>query len=339
MKRIPMLLLSLLPFNLCSAKLRVMTTTSDLSALTREVGGELVETQSLAKGAQDPHFIEAKPSFMLDAHKTDLFIAIGLDMEIGYQGLILEGARNPKILTSARGYLDASEGIEKLELPGADVDRSMGDVHPKGNPHYWLDPYNGRVMAATIAARLAELDPANAATYQKNLQAFQLRLDQAAFGETAVEQIGAAALWEHQRKGDLTGWLSGQGKQELLQGWFGRMAPHHGVKIVTFHRSWPYFAHAFGLEIVDQLEPKPGIPPTASHLVEVIREMQRDKIRLILQERFYDTKASDLVASKTGAGVVSVANSVGGDVGVDDYIKLFDNLVQRVADVLDKKES
>src|SRR5262249_36568494 len=142
------------------AKLNVMTTTSDLAAITQAIGGDLVEVQSLAKGRQDPHFIDAKPSYMLEAHKADLFIRIGLEMEIGYEPLILEGARNANILVNAPGHLDASEGIPLLEVPGVDIDRSMGDVHPKGNPHYWLDPANGAIIAETIAARLSELDAA-----------------------------------------------------------------------------------------------------------------------------------------------------------------------------------
>jgi zinc/manganese transport system substrate-binding protein len=338
-KRLASLLMCLAPFNLCAAKLNVMTTTSDLAALTQAVGGDLVEVQSLAKGRQDPHFIDAKPSYMLEAHKADLFIRIGLELEIGYEPLILEGARNPKILVNARGHLDASEGIPLLEVPGVDVDRSMGDVHPKGNPHFWLDPANGRIVAAAIAARLAELDASNAATYQKNLKTFQDTLDRAMFGADLVAQLGADALWEHHLKGDLPDWLKGQGKADTLGGWAGKMAKHRGAKIVTFHRSWVYFAHAFGLDIVEQLEPKPGIPPTAAHLVEVIHKMLEDKVAVILQEPFYDSKPAELVAAKTGSTAILVSNSVGGDEGVNDYVGLIDHLVTRVADALEKKES
>jgi zinc/manganese transport system substrate-binding protein len=338
-KRLACFLVALAPLNLCAAKLRVMTTTSDLSALAQAIGGDQVETQSLAKGRQDPHFIDAKPSYMLDAHKADLFIRVGLELEIGYEPLILEGARNPKILVNARGHLDASEGVPLLEVPGVDIDRSMGDVHPKGNPHYWLDPGNGRIIAGTIEARLAELDPEHADLYQKNLQSFRDQLDRAMFGPNLVDAVGADVLWSHQRAGDVVEWLKGQGKGDALGGWVARMAPHRGAAMVTFHKSWVYFAHAFGLNIVDQLEPKPGIPPTAAHLVEVIHTMQQKKINVILEEPFYDPKPAELVASKTGATVVQVSNSVGGDEGVNDYIALIDTLVTRVAAALEKKES
>lgn len=324
---------------LSSARVRVMTTTADLAALAQAVGGDLVEVQSLAKGRQDPHFIDAKPSYMLEAHKADLFIRIGLELEIGYEPLILEGARNPKILINSRGHLDASEGILLLEAPGVDVDRSMGDVHPKGNPHYWLDPGNGQVIAAAIAARLSEIDPEHAAAYRSNLTAFEKKLVQAMFGEALVAELGPAALWEHHRKGDLAEWLRRQGKAGQLGGWAGRMTRLRGAKLVAFHRSWVYLAHAFGLDIIDQLEPKPGIPPTAAHLVDVIRKMLQQKVRVILQEPFYDQKPGQLVAGKTGATLVAVSNSVGGDPGVNDYIGLIDNLVKRVADALEKKES
>jgi zinc/manganese transport system substrate-binding protein len=339
MKRLVVFLLTLMPFQVCFAKLHVMTSTTDLASIARSIGGDLLEIQSLAKGRQDPHFIEAKPSFMLDAHKADLYIAVGLDLEIGYLPLILEGARNPNILTNARGYLDVSSRIEKLELPGVDVDRSMGDVHPLGNPHYWLDPYNGRLIAEDIEARLAELDPPNTATYQKNLQSFLDSIDKGMFGADLVAQLGSGPLWEHKHKGDLEAWLQSQGKAEALAGWEGRMSPRRGAKIVTFHRSFPYFAHAFDLDIIDQLEPKPGIPPSPSHLVEVIRKMLDQKVHAILQEPYYDSKPSNLVAEKTGATVVMVANSVGGDEGVDDYVQLIDHIVKRVADALDQKES
>jgi ABC-type Zn uptake system ZnuABC Zn-binding protein ZnuA len=338
-KRIASLLLCLAPLNLCAAKLRVLTTTSDLASLAEAVGGQLVEVQSLAKGRQDPHFIDAKPSHMLEAHRADLFIRIGLDLEIGYEPLILQGARNPKILVNARGHLDASEGILPLEVPRGDVDRSLGDVHPKGNPHYWLDPGNGRIIAGTIARRLAALDPANAAAYEQHLQAFHSALDRAMFGPDLTAQVPSGALWEHQSRGDLLDWLRGLGKAEALSGWTGRMAPCRGARLVTFHRSFAYFARAFGLEVIDQLEPKPGIPPSPSHLADVIRKMQAQQVRVILQEPYYDPKASRLIAAKTGAVVVTVSNSVGGDERIADYIGLLDQMVNQVSAALADRES
>lgn len=340
LKRIAILILGLLAVPaLSSSKVMVMTTTADLAALTQAVGGDLVEVQSLVKGRQDPHFIDAKPSFMLAARKADLFIRIGLEMEIGYEQLILEGARNPKILVNSRGHLDASEGIPLLEVPGVDMDRSMGDVHPKGNPHYWLDPANGSIIARTIAIRLSELDPGHAAAYKSNLVAFENKLARAMFGDALVISLGPVVLWEHDRKGDLAEWLRGQGKFKDIGGWVGRMTSLRGARLVAFHRSIVYFVHRFGLVIVDELEPKPGIPPTAAHLVDVIHKMNEQNVRVILQEPFYNQKPGLLVAGKTGATVVVIANSVGGDPGVEDYIGLINNFVLRVVDALENKDS
>jgi zinc/manganese transport system substrate-binding protein len=336
-KRIAMILLMLAPLHLVHAKLRVLATTSDLAAIAAAVGGNHVEVHAIARGGQDPHFIDAKPSYILDARRADLFVRIGLELESTWEPLILEGARNSRILPGNPGHLDDSAGIERLGVPGVDVDRSMGDVHPQGNPHYWLDPWNGRQIAATLAARLQTLDPGNAEAYRINLAAFQQRVDRAMFGQTLVDQLGADLLWRHQRAGDLAGVLAQRNAVDRLAGWQGRMAPHAAQKLVTFHRSFVYFAHRFGLKIIAELEPKPGIPPSPGHLVQVIRRVQQEGVRVLLIEPFYEPKAAEAVASRTGAAVVVVANSVGGQEGVDDYVELIDNLVHRVAAALERK--
>jgi zinc/manganese transport system substrate-binding protein len=279
-------------------KIRVVTTLSDLASLAETVGGDRVEAMSLAKGYQDPHFVEPKPSFILKLHDADLLIVAGLELEIGYLPPLLDQARNEAIRPGGKGYLDASKGCEILERPAERVTRAMGDVHPYGNPHFWLDPQNGRVIARAIAERLQSLDPPGAESYRKNLQAFEARLTE------------AEARWTK------------------------AMAPYAGTKIVTYHQSWPNFAKAFKLDVVGYLEPKPGIPPTPQHKLEIINLMTAQKVPLILMEVYFDEKDPNFVASKTGAKVLILPPSVGGTPAAKDYVSLFDTDIGLIARAL-----
>lgn len=283
-------------------KLKVVTTLSDFASLAQTIGGDRVDTDSIAKGYQDPHFVEPKPSFILKLHDADVLIVAGLELEIGYLPPLLDQARNEKIRPTGAGYLDASVGCDILDRPTGVVTRAMGDVHPYGNPHYWLDPNNGRVIARAIAAKLGALDPAGAADYAKNLADFEERL-------TAAE-----ARWK------------------------ARIAPFKGTKIVTYHSSWPNFAKAFSLDVVGFLEPKPGIPPTPQHKLEIINLMREQKVPLILMEVYFDRKDPDFVASKTGARVVMIPPSVGGEPAAKDYLSLFDVDVEKIISALEKKK-
>ncbi|MEO6324497.1 MAG: metal ABC transporter substrate-binding protein [Thermoanaerobaculia bacterium] len=270
-------------------KLRVVTTLSDFASLAETLGGERVEALSLAKGYQDPHFVEPKPSFILKLHDADLLIVAGLELEIGYLPPLLEQARNEKVRPNGAGYLDASVGCDILEKPTTQVTRAMGDVHPYGNPHYWLEPKNGRVIARAIAERLSTLDPAGKDVYQKNLAAFETKLTE------------AQARWEQ------------------------KLAPYANAKVVTYHNSWPNFAKAFKLDVVGFLEPKPGIPPSPQHKLEIINLIRQQKVPVILMEVYFDRKDPDFVASKSGAQVVVLTPSVGGVPAAKDYIALFDH--------------
>jgi zinc/manganese transport system substrate-binding protein len=270
------------------AKLRVVTTLQDFASIAQAIGGDRVETTSLAKGYQDPHFVDAKPSFVLQLSRADLLIAAGLELEIGYLPPLLDQSRNDKIHPGNPGYLDASAGCDILQRPTTQVTRAMGDVHPYGNPHYWTDPSNGRVIARSIAARLSQLDPAGATTYQQNLAAFEQRLTQ-----KDAE-------------------------------WMAKMAPYAGTRVVTFHDSWPNFATHFKLSIVGHVEPKPGIPPSPTHTLEIINMIQTQKVPVILVEPYFDKKTPDYIAGKTGARVVTLYPSVGGTPAIKDYFSLFD---------------
>jgi len=269
-------------------KLKVVTTLTDLASLTQEVGGDKVEVEALAKGYQDPHFVEPKPSFLLKLRNTDLLILVGLDLEIGWLPPLITQSGNGKIQPAGQGYLDASQFAEILEIPQGKVTRAEGDVHPLGNPHYWLDPDNGRRVAKGIAAKLGEMDPGNAAYFQQRFQDFDKRL-------TAAEQT-----WENQMK------------------------PYRGRKVVTYHKSWPNFAKHFGLDVVGYIEPRPGIPPTPGHTIELIQQMKRDSVKIIMVEPYFDLKTPNNIASGTGGRVLVMLPSVGGEKDVTDYFKLFD---------------
>jgi zinc/manganese transport system substrate-binding protein len=295
-----------LAFALCSAnafaaqKLIVVTTTSDLASITNEVGGEFVDVTSVARGYQDPHFVEPKPSFLLLLRKADLIEVIGLDLEIGWLPPLIDQSRNAKIRPGAAGYLDLSRGVEILDRP-ASVSRAMGDVHPLGNPHYWLDPGNAVRIAIQIEARLEQLQPANAAYFQKRLNSFKVRMN------------------------------------EANKRWTAALAPFRGAKVVTYHNSWPNFMHRYGLNVVGYVEPKPGVPPSPSHLFDLINQMKQQKVKVILMEPYFDHKTPKSVADRTGAELVVLYPSVGGaKTGTDDYFALFDRNVAALVAALKK---
>jgi zinc/manganese transport system substrate-binding protein len=271
-----------------ASKLKVVTATTDLAALAEEVGGDRINVESIARGYQDPHFVEAKPSFLLKLRHADLLIVVGLQLEIGWLPPLITQSGNPRIQVGAPGYLDASQFAEILEIPTTQVTRAMGDVHPLGNPHYWLDPENGRRIGRGIQSKLAEMRPEDAAYFAQRLQAFEQRLDQ-------TEKV-----WDEATK------------------------PFHGRKVVTYHRSWPNFAKRFGLNVVGYVEPRPGIPPSPGHTIELIQMMKRDNVKVILVEPYFDLKTPDSIGRETGAQVVVLLPSVGGEKEVTDYFKLFD---------------
>lgn len=289
---IPALVLLLAVFALPPAsqakKLNVITSTTDLAALTQEVGGDRISVDSIAKGYQDPHFVEAKPSFLLKLRHADLLIDVGLQLEISWLPPLVTQSGNPRIQPGANGYLDVSQFAEILEIPQGQITRAMGDVHPQGNPHYWLDPDNGRRIARGISQKLGEMDPENATYFQQRFQDFDRRL------------AAAEKRWE------------------------AEMAPLRGRKIVTYHNSWPNFTKHFGLDVVGYVEPRPGIPPTPSHTLELIQFMNRNNVRLIMVEPYFDLRTPNSIAAATGGKVLVLLPSVGGEKDVTDYFKLFD---------------
>lgn len=269
-------------------KLNVVTSTTDMAALTQEVGGDKVNVEAIAKGYQDPHFVEAKPSFLLRLRQADLLISVGLQLEIGWLPPLITQSGNPRVQVGAAGYLDASQFAEILEIPQGTVTRAEGDVHPLGNPHYWLDPDNGRRIARGIAGKLGDLDPQDAPYFQQRFQDFDKRL-------TAAEQK-----------------------------WDAEMKPYRGRKVVTYHRSFPNFAKHFGLDVIGYVEPRPGIPPTPSHTLDLIQQMKRENAKIVLVEPYFDLKTPQSIGRATGAQVIVYLPSVGGEKQVTNYFELFD---------------
>jgi zinc/manganese transport system substrate-binding protein len=280
-------------------KLKVVTTISDLASLTQEIGGDRVEAISVAKGYQDPHFVEPKPSFLLLLRNADLLEVVGLELEIGWLPPLLEQSRNDKIRQGARGYLDVSQGVEILDRPTGAVTRAMGDVHPLGNPHYWLDPANAVRIAIQIENRLAELRPADSKYFEQRLNDFKVRIN------------------------------------EANKRWTAELAPYRGAKIVTYHNSWPNFAKHFGLDVAGYVEPKPGVPPSPSHTFELINQMKAQRVKVIAMEPYFDLKTPQSIAEQTGATVVVLYPSVGGaKSGTGNYFQLFDTNIANLVKAL-----
>lgn len=289
------LVVALAPPVRAERKLYVVTTITDLAAIAEAVGGDKVRVESIEKGTEDPHNVAARPSHIVKLNRADLFVRVGLDLEV-WSGPLTDSARNAKILLGGPGYVDASVGAEILEIPATKYDRSMGDIHAYGNPHFWLDPLNGKAIAANITAGLKRIAPADAGYFDQNLKRFCAQVD------------------------------------EKLAGWLKLMAPYKGAKVVTYHRSWPNFAHRFGLHIVNYVEPKPGVPPAPTHIAGLIAQMKAEDIRVILQEPYFDLKVGKFVAEKTGAKLLVLPPSVGGEEGIRTYFDLFDRNLANLVD-------
>lgn len=318
--------------------LRVCATTPDVGSLVRSIGGDQVEVTVFAKGTEDPHFVEAKPSFVKSLSQADLYVQSGMEIELGWAPVLLQQARNPRILPGSPGFLDLSPAVGRpLEVPTVPVDRSMGDVHPLGNPHYLTDPLRGLAAARLIATRLAQLEPAEQSTFSTRLLDFQRDLFERLVGPALAARYGddvpkLALLFESNR---LIAFLEERGQREILGGWLGRMAPHFGAKAIDDHPIWSYFAQTFGLMIVGHLEPLPGVPPTTRHLGQIVDLMRRQEIRLVLASAYYDPRYAQFVADKTGATVLRMAHQVGAVPQAGTYLDMVGYNVDQVAGALE----
>ncbi|MEK7263780.1 MAG: metal ABC transporter substrate-binding protein [Bacteroidota bacterium] len=280
-----------------NAQLKVVTTLPDLKNITELIGGEYVDVFAIATGYQNPHFVDPKPSYILKLTRADIFITIGLDLETGWVPPLLNSARNAKIQKGADGYIDASANVPLLQVPSS-VNRGEGDIHIYGNPHYWLDIANGKIIAQNIANTLSKLDAEHSSIFAKNLKLFCNKAD-----------VKLAELTK-------------------------KMQPFKGTKIIAYHNEWVYFEQRFGLHIMDFLEPKPGIPPTPSQLAKVINEMKHDMMKIIISSPYFKTESAELVARNTGAKVVVLATSVGANEQVKSYFDLFDYNISQLINAL-----
>jgi zinc/manganese transport system substrate-binding protein len=270
------------------ARINIVTTIPDFASIAKEVGGDLVSVKSLLRSNQDPHYIEPKPSYASSMNKADLFIAVGLELEIGWVPVLLTQSRNPKIQRGQKGYLEPWQGIHILDIPKGKIDRSHGDIHPDGNPHYWLDPRNGVLIANNIAKRLGRLDPKNSSVYLANAQKFSKNL------------------------------------QTKIASWQRSLAGLKGKSVITHHQSFTYFAHWAGVKIVDRIEDKPGIPPSPTHMIALIKLIKAQKVPLIITEHYYNPKPSEKLKKQTGISVVYVPTSA------PDYFELFNALANKL---------
>lgn len=298
MKKTLLILSAILGCALSSqAKLKVVATLPDLGALAKEVGGDNVDVSVLAKPTEDSHFVDARPSFVVQLRDADVLIDGGAELEIGWLPPLLQNARNPKIDVGKPGRVQASEGVRLMNAPTS-ANRAAGDVHALGNPHFVVDPIIAKTVAAHIARAFTAVDEKNTLVYDANLKRFEATIN------------------------------------AKLQEWGAAMLPFKGQNVVAYHDSWPYFAHRFGVNIDTFLEPKPGIPPSPSHLAEVIEKMKAQKIKAIIVEPFHDRKIAEKVASATGAKVVDFAQYPGALPNTDSYVKLIDKLVANLSAAL-----
>jgi len=277
-----------------AAQIRVVATTPDLASVAREIGGDKVSVVALAKPTEDPHYVDAKPSHIVTLNRADALIEGGAELELGWLPPLLENSRNSKISAGAPGRIVASDGVKMLEIPTS-FDRSKGDVHSLGNPHFMIDPVTVRIVARNIASHLAQIDPKNAATYNGNLSRFNTKLD------------AKYADWQKE------------------------LAPYRGARIVTYHKDFVYFAERFGLTIIDELEPKPGIAPSPAHLAQVIGKMKATNAKVVLVQPFQNRKTAETVARQTGATVLDVPEQPGAAPNTTTYFEMMDNLVHTLA--------
>jgi zinc/manganese transport system substrate-binding protein len=316
------------------APIKVCATTPDLGSLVREVGGERVSLTVFAKPTEDPHFIEAKPGFIKAASEAELFVQTGLELEVGWAPAIIQNARNDRIKVDAPGFLDASTVITPLEVPAGAVDRSMGDVHPGGNPHFLVDPVSGLKVARLIAQRLGELRPADKTYFDERMGAFKAKLDAALVGPELAKKYDAEKLARLAEAGRLKAFLDTQSDASALGGWLGDLAPYYGTRAVSDHNLWSYFAQRFSLVVTGYMEPKPGVPPTTRHLRELVDAMKAGGVKLLLTSPYFDQRAVALVAEGAGASIAHLAHQPGSRPGTDDYLSMCAYNVAEVAKAL-----
>lgn len=320
-----------------SKAIQVCATVPDLGSLAKEIGGNEVSITVFAKGKEDAHFVEAKPSFIKALSQADLYVQVGMELEIGWAPVLLQNARNARVSQGEQGFVDASRAIVPLEIPSGPIDRSMGDVHPAGNPHYLLDPVNGLRVARLIKDKLAELRPDKKPFFEGQLAAFSTKIGKGLVGEKLAGKYDLERLGSFYEAGKISSFLKDQKEESSLGGWLEIMSPYFGNKVVVDHNMWPYFGRRFGVVTAGSLEPKPGLSPTTKHLQEIITLMKAQGIRVIIASSYFDPRHAQFVANNTSARIANLAHQVGARAGTDDYFSMIDHDVRELAKALGGK--
>jgi len=314
-------------------KIRVVVTSSAYHSIAEAVGGDKVAVTHIVKGYQDPHIVRPKPSLAVTLHKADLFVATGLDLEMWAPSLV-DMSNNPKIRSGKKGYVSASAGLKIIEKP-VTISRAEGDVHIYGNPHVHTSPLNGKVIAENICVGLKKAAPEHAAFFDQNLARFSAEVDRRTFGDKLVKMLGGKVLTRLAQRGRLISFLEKKQYKGVklikhLGGWMKLALPLRGRKVVSYHKNWGYFADLVELEVVDYMEPKPGIPPTPKHLASVISKMRKMKIKVLLAANYFDVGKVRKVAEKVGAIPVIIALAAKGEPGMDNFFDQFDIWIKRL---------
>jgi zinc/manganese transport system substrate-binding protein len=319
------------------ATVNVVTTVQDYAAIARDIGGDRVEVDSIVAGNADAHFVKPKPSYAIMLRDADLFVSTGLDLEL-WAPVLVNKAGNRKIVDGAVGYVSASYGLELLEKP-ASMDRSAGDVHIYGNPHITTSPLNVAVIAGNITTGLCKVDPDGCEVYRKNLGDFRDRLARRLYGDRLLQTLGVESLDPLARSGRLVPFLEERGLLGEVGGWLGEALPIRGRKLICYHKNWIYFTTLFGLSVVDYVEPKPGIPPTARHVAELIQRIEDEDIGVLMTANYFERQKPELIAERTGIVPVVVPMYVGGEQGVDTYFDLVDLWIRSLLEGFEKADS
>jgi ABC-type Zn uptake system ZnuABC Zn-binding protein ZnuA len=331
----------LLPIALATAcstmgePLKVCATVPDLGDLVRQVGGEEVSVTVFAKGAEDAHFVEPRPSFVKELSRADLYIQMGLELESGWAPVLLRGARNAKVQPGTGGYLDASQAIQAIDIPAGIVDRSQGDVHATGNPHYLLDPVNGLKVARLIRDRLIALRPARRDAFEHHYADFRQRLGESLVGPQLATLYDVEKLMLLHDGNRLDAFLDQQNRSDQLGGWLGQLKQHRGTPLVADHNMWNYFTRRFGLDVVGYMEPRPGLPPTTGHLGELVKTMRARDVKLIISSPYFGDRHASFLAQNSHARSLVLAHQVGAVPGTDDYLSMLQQNVSAIVQALE----
>ncbi len=319
------------------AAIKVVTTQETYASIARELGGDRVEAEAIVPGNADAHFVKPKPSYAFMLRDADLFVSTGLDLEL-WAPVLVNKSGNRDIVDGGIGYVAAAQGIDLLEKP-VSVDRSAGDVHVYGNPHIQTSPINAAVIARNIATGLCKVDPQGCEVYRANLADFRTRIAHRLYGESLVGMLGADTLDSLGRSGRLVPFLVERDLREEIGGWLAEAMPFRGRKLVCYHKNWIYFTTLFGLETAGFVETKPGIPPTARHVAELVERIEQEKIGVLLAANYFERHKPELIAERTGIAAVVVPMSVAGEPGVDTYFDLVDLWIARLKAAFAETES